>query len=51
MAQIRLHFLRELNDFLAPARRNKEIIHNLARKASIKDVIESFNVSHTEVDV
>lgn len=51
MAQIQLHFLRELNDFLAPAQRNEEIIHNLARKASIKDVIESFNVPHTEVDV
>ncbi len=51
MAQIRLHFLRELNDFLAPVRRNEEIIHNLERKASVKDVIESFNVPHTEVDV
>ncbi len=51
MAQIQLHFFHELNDFVAPARRDTEIIYELERKASVKDVIETFNVPHTEVDV
>lgn len=49
MAQIRLHFYQSLNDFLAPTLNNIEIIHNLDRKSSVKDMIESFNVPHTEV--
>jgi uncharacterized protein len=51
MAQIQLHFFHELNDFIAPVRRDAEITYVLERKASVKDVIESFNVPHTEVDV
>lgn len=51
MAQIRIHFFHELNDFIGSSWCNEEIIHDLERKASIKDVIESFNVPHTEVDV
>ncbi len=51
MAQIQLHFFHELNDFAAPIRRDTEIIYELERKASVKDVIESLNVPHTEVDV
>ncbi len=51
MAQIQLHFFHELNDFIAPIRRDAEITYKLERKASVKDVIESLNVPHTEVDV
>jgi len=51
MAQIRVHFFHELNDFIASARRDTEITYVLERKASVKDMIESFNVPHTEVDV
>ena len=51
MAQIRLHFYQSLNDFIAPALSNTEIIHDLDRKASVKDMIESFNVPHTEVEL
>tara|TARA_R110002073_G_scaffold250514_2_gene413222 strand:- start:282 stop:1031 length:750 start_codon:yes stop_codon:yes gene_type:complete len=51
MAQIRLHFHHELNDFISPVSRNTEIIHTFDRKASVKDMIESFNVPHTEIDV
>ena len=51
MAQIRLHFYQSLNDFIAPALSNIEIIHDLDRKASVKDMIESFNVPHTEVEL
>lgn len=51
MAQIRLHFYQSLNDFIVPALNNTEIIHDLDRKASVKDMIESFNVPHTEVEL
>jgi len=51
MAQIRIHFYQALNDFIAPILRNIEIIHDLDRKASVKDVIESFNVPHTEIEL
>ncbi|MEK6736491.1 MAG: Mut7-C RNAse domain-containing protein, partial [Pseudomonadota bacterium] len=51
MAQIRVHFYQALNDFIAPVLRNTEIIHDLDRKASVKDVIESFNVPHTEIEL
>ena len=44
MLQIRLHFYQSLNDFIAPVLSNIEIIHDLDRKASVKDMIESFNV-------
>lgn len=51
MAQIKLHFYQSLNDFIAPKFRNAIIIHNIDRKASVKDIIESFNVPHTEVEL
>lgn len=51
MTRVKLHFYKELNDFLAPAIRNTEIIHNFERNASVKDMIESFNVPHTEIEV
>ncbi len=50
MTQIRLHFYQSLNDFIAPVLSNIEIIHDLDRKASVKGLIESFNVPHTEVE-
>lgn len=49
MAQIGIRFYQPLNDFIAPALDDTEIIHNFERKASVKDMIESFNVPHTEV--
>lgn len=51
MAQIRIRFYHALNDFIAPVLRNTEIIHSLDRKASVKDMIESFNVPHTEIEL
>lgn len=51
MAQIRLRFYQSLNDFIAPALSGTEIIHDFERKASVKDMIESFNVPHTEVEL
>ena len=46
MAQIRIRFYQSLNDFIAPVLSATEIFHNLGRKASVKDMIESFNVPH-----
>jgi uncharacterized protein with PIN domain len=48
---IRLRFYEELNDFLAPELRKIEFQHQLNRASSVKDVIESFGVPHTEIDV
>jgi len=51
MARVQLRFYEELNDFLAPARRKVEFSHDFDRRASVKDMIESFGVPHTEVDI
>lgn len=50
MAQISIRFYGALNDFIAPSARNQTIIHRFNRKASIKDMIESFNVPHPEIE-
>ena len=44
-------FYEELNDFLPAARRKQTFRHRLNRRASIKDVIESLGVPHTEVEL
>ena len=51
MAQVQLRFYEELNDFLPLPRRKVTFGHELTRRASVKDLIESFGVPHTEVDV
>lgn len=51
VAHIKIHFYQSLNDFIGPALRDKEIDHFFFRKASIKDIVESFNVPHTEVEL
>lgn len=51
MAQVQLRFYEELNDFLAPALRKVTFSHTFERRTSVKDMIESFGVPHTEVDV
>ena len=51
MGQVYCHFYKELNDFITPILRYTEINHDLNRKASVKDIIESFGVPHTEVAV
>lgn len=44
-------FYEELNDFLPPALRRDTFRHHLNRRASVKDVIESLGVPHTEVEL
>jgi len=51
MAQVQLRFYEELNDFLPPERRKTAFAHQLTRRTSVKDLIESFGVPHTEVEV
>jgi len=51
MAQAELRFYEELNDFLAPELRRRMFRHTFDRRTSIKDMIESFGVPHTEIDI
>jgi uncharacterized protein with PIN domain/sulfur carrier protein ThiS len=51
MATVTLRFYEELNDFLAERLRKVEFPHPLQRRTSIKDLIESFGVPHTEIDI
>lgn len=44
-------FYEELNDFLPAHRRKKDFLHSFNTPSSIKDVIESLGVPHTEVEL
>jgi uncharacterized protein with PIN domain len=44
-------FYAELNDFLAPAHRQRLFRHACARDASVKHMIEALGVPHTEVEL
>jgi uncharacterized protein with PIN domain len=50
-ATARFRFYEELNDFLPPPRRKKCFEHTFSRRASVKDMIESLGVPHTEVEL
>ena len=47
----KFRFYEELNDFLPPDKKKKFFVHNFECNPSIKDVIESMGVPHTEVDL
>ena len=49
--QITIRFYEELNDFLPPARRKVAFNHELKQYDSVKDVVESLGVPHTEIDL
>ncbi len=51
MFQILMRFYEELNDFLPPTRRKVEFPLILNGKTSVKNVIESLGVPHTEIDL
>lgn len=51
MKQAHIRFYAELNDFLLPPRRMQTIPYSFDVSGSVKDVIESFGVPHTEVDL
>ncbi len=48
---IHFRFYEELNDFLPADRRKVTFTHELNRRTSVKDMIESFGVPHTEVEI
>lgn len=48
---VHLRFYEELNDFLPPIKRKVNFDHAVLPKTSIKDVIESLGVPHTEIDL
>lgn len=51
MSQAIFRFYAELNDFLSPARKQTDFAHAFAARASVKDMIESLGVPHTEVEL
>ncbi|HLE29671.1 MAG TPA: Mut7-C RNAse domain-containing protein [Anaerolineales bacterium] len=51
MPRASFRFYAELNDFLLAARRMVEFNHAFQGRVSIKDMIESLGVPHTEVDL
>ena len=51
MSRARFRFYAELNDFLPRERRQREFAHEFQGRPSVKDVIESLGVPHTEVDL
>lgn len=51
MSCAEFRFYAELNDFLPADRRQKSFAHAFRGRASVKDMIESLGVPHTEVDL
>jgi uncharacterized protein with PIN domain len=51
MHTIYLRFYEELNDFLPEERKKKRFEHQFIDRTSVKDLIESLGVPHTEVDL
>jgi len=51
MAVAVFRFYEELNDFLPAAQRKVEFEHQFDRRTSIKDMIESLGVPHTEIEL
>ena len=51
MHTIYIRFYEELNDFLPEEKRKKRFDHRYIDRTSVKDLIESLGVPHTEVDL
>jgi len=51
MHRVYLRFYEELNDFLPEEKKKKRFTHQYIDKTSVKDLIESLGVPHTEVDL
>lgn len=51
MKKASFRFYEELNDFLPSYKRKKNFEHSFKQRASVKDLIESFGVPHTEIDL
>jgi uncharacterized protein len=51
MKRAYFRFYAELNDFLPPARQGVAFLHDFHGNPSVKDVVESLGVPHTEIDL
>jgi len=51
LKKVTLRFYEELNDFLPSSKRKKRFEHNFIDRTSVKDMIESLGVPHTEIDL
>ena len=51
MPQVVVRVYAELNDFLPPAQRHEPVRRSCSPRTSVKDLIESAGVPHTEVDL
>ena len=51
MYHVTLRFYEELNDFLPAAKRKVDFTINFPERRSVKDLVESLGVPHTEIDV
>lgn len=51
MYRVTIRFYEELNDFLEPSRRKRDIEASFPERRSVKDLVESFGVPHVEVDL
>jgi uncharacterized protein with PIN domain len=51
MKTVYVRFYEELNDFLPPDKRKLRFLHSFQGRVSIKDLLESFGVPHTEIDL
>lgn len=51
MSRIKIRFYAQLNDFITPERQGGAFDHAFKGPASVKDVIESLGIPHTEVDL
>ena len=50
MKTVHFRFYEELNDFLPKEKRKTRFEHKFIDRTSVKDMIESLGVPHTEVD-
>ncbi len=51
MDRVYFRFYEELNDFLPRDKRKTRFVHEFKERVSIKDMIESLGIPHTEVDM
>ncbi len=51
MYHVTIRFYEELNDFLEPSRRKRDMGIVFPERRSVKDLVESFGVPHVEVDL
>lgn len=49
--QIIIHFYETLNDMLKPDQRDIDLIYVLTETRSVKDLVESIGIPHTEIDL